>query len=118
MASQLAIFSNEVIWLHCLVRNLVKHSISQSSIFYGVPHKQPVIFYYLHSPHNKEVMHGKKSSASLLPSAGFTTYENGKMRSWIKYPFKHSDREMPCCDRLTFTHTCREHISHFPSSKK
>lgn len=118
MTSQLAIFSNEIIQLCCLVRNLVQHSISQNNIFCCVPHKQTVILYYLHTPHNRDFTYGKKSSASLLPSAGFIAYENGKMHFWIKYPFKCSDREMPCCDRLAFTRACREHISHFPSSSK
>lgn len=69
-------------------------------------------------PTQQKTTYGKKSSAPLLPSAGFITYENGKMHFWIKYAFKRSDREMPCCDRLAFTRACREHIGHFPSSSK
>lgn len=116
MLSQLAIFSNEVIQLCCLVRNLVQHCISQNYIFYCVPHRQPVILYYLHTPHNKDCTCGKKLLCCLQQGYTrdeFITYENGKMHSWIKHPFKCSDRELPGHDRLAFISACRNTLATF-----
>lgn len=133
MPSQLAIFSNEVIQLCFLVGNWVQHCISQNYIFYGVPHKQPVILwfptlYYLHTPLNKDCTYGKKkSSTSQDNSAAFSrltlsmslySIKTVKRTPGLKIPPNAlTERCLVVTDQLWIS-ACREHISHFPSNSK